>query len=104
MATSLNNLAILAWEQGAAAQAVPLAQRALAIREQVLGLDHPLVGASLNTLARLYQDQRREEEALALAQRALRVLQPALGPEHPDVVKTRILQTELLRALRAGSR
>jgi len=41
MATSLNNLAVLYHAQGRYADAEPLYQRALALRERVLGPDHP---------------------------------------------------------------
>jgi hypothetical protein len=37
--------------QGKYADAIPLAQRALAIREKTLGPDHPDVATSLNNLA-----------------------------------------------------
>ena len=40
-ANSLNNLAVLYNNQGRYAQAEPLYQRALAIREKALGPDHP---------------------------------------------------------------
>jgi hypothetical protein len=40
-ATSLNNLARLLQEQGELAAARPLLERALAIREKVLGPEHP---------------------------------------------------------------
>ena len=44
--------------QGRYAEAEPLYQRALAIREKALGPDHPDVGTSLNNLAALYFAQR----------------------------------------------
>ena len=43
VATSLNNLAALYKAKGQFADAEPLYQRALAIREKVLGPDHPIV-------------------------------------------------------------
>ena len=43
-ATSLNNLAVLYQAQGRYAEAEPLYQRALAIREKALGPEHPDVG------------------------------------------------------------
>ena len=50
LATVLNNLANLYHTQGTYAQAEPLYQRALAIREEILGLHHPIVAQSLNNL------------------------------------------------------
>jgi hypothetical protein len=40
-----------------------LYKRALAIREKVLGPEHPSVGAALNNLALLYDSQGRYPEA-----------------------------------------
>ncbi len=54
-ATSLNNLALLYDSQGKYEQAEPLYQRALHIREQVLGPEHPDTAQSLNNLAALYE-------------------------------------------------
>jgi hypothetical protein len=42
--------------QGQYAQAGPLYQRALAIKEKALGPEAPLVATSLNNLAALYDD------------------------------------------------
>ena len=50
MATSLNNLAGLYHAQGKYAAAEPLYNRSLAIREKVLGPQHPDVATSLNNL------------------------------------------------------
>ena len=55
VATSLNNLAGLYYNQGQYAKAEPLYQRALAIREKALGPEHPDVAQSLNNLAVLYE-------------------------------------------------
>ena len=57
VATSLNNLALLYQTQGQYAEAAPLYQRALAIREQALGPTHPDVATSLNNLAVLASAQ-----------------------------------------------
>ena len=50
-ASSLNNLAHPAQDQGDLAGARPLFERALAIREKVLGPEHPDTATSLNNLA-----------------------------------------------------
>jgi len=57
-ATALNNLAGLYQDQDRTAEAEPLYQRSLAIREKVLGPDHPLVGTALDNLAVLAFVQR----------------------------------------------
>jgi tetratricopeptide (TPR) repeat protein len=66
-------------------EAEPLYQRALAIREQVLGPEHPDVATSLNDLALLYDSQGRYRHAEPLYQRALAIYKKVLGPEHTDV-------------------
>ena len=60
-------------------------QRALAIREAVLGAEHPDVATSLNNLAWLYQARGRYEAAEPLYQRALAIHEAVLGAQHPDV-------------------
>ena len=82
---SLNNLAWLYRLQGKYAEAEPLYQRSLAIREKALGPEHPDVAQSLNNLALLYKAQGKHAEAEPLDQRALGIYEKALGPEHPDV-------------------
>jgi tetratricopeptide (TPR) repeat protein len=57
VANSLDKLAVLYYNQGQYAQAEPLYQRALAIREEALGPEHPDVAISLNGLAGLYRTQ-----------------------------------------------
>ncbi len=47
-------------------------KRSLAIREKVLGHDHPDVARSLNNLADLYQRQGRYADAEPLFKRRLR--------------------------------
>ena len=59
LAASLNNLARWYESQGRYGEAEPLYLRALQIREQQLGADHPNTAASLNNLAALYESQGR---------------------------------------------
>ena len=66
------------------AQARPLYERALAIREKVLGPEHPDTATSLNNLAFLLQDQGDLAGARPLSERALAIREKVLGPEHPD--------------------
>ncbi len=57
MAAGLNNLAGLYRDQDRYAEAEPLYQRSMAIREKALGPEHPDVAQSLNNLAGLYEAQ-----------------------------------------------
>ena len=69
-------------------QAEPLFQRALKIREKVLGAEHPDVASSLNNLALLYKTQGLYEKAEPLFQRSLKIREKVLGAEHPDIAES----------------
>jgi CHAT domain-containing protein len=81
-AQELSNQADSLSQQGRSKEAVPLAERALAIREEVLGPENLDVAYSLNNLAALYQDTGDYARAEPLFQRALAIREKALGPEH----------------------
>jgi CHAT domain-containing protein len=75
-------------KQGRYSEAIPLAQRALAIFEKSLGPNHPNVGASLNNLAELYLNQGRYADAVPLFKRSLAIKEKTLGPDHPNVASS----------------
>jgi tetratricopeptide (TPR) repeat protein len=83
-ATLLNYVGTYLWYRGEYEQVESLHQRALAIRERVLGPEHPDTATSLNNLAALYDNQGKYEQAKPLYQRALVIRERVLGPEHPD--------------------
>jgi CHAT domain-containing protein/Tfp pilus assembly protein PilF len=62
--------------------------KALAMREKVLGPDHPKVAACLNDLAALYSTQGRYAEAEPLWKRAKAIGEKALGPDHLQVSRS----------------
>ncbi len=70
------------------AQARPLFERALAIRETVLGPDHPHTATSFNNLALLLQAQGDLAAARPLFERALAIYETALGPDHPHTAQS----------------
>ncbi len=59
-------------------------KRALAIKENNLGLEHPDTAFTLSNLAGLYRDQARYMEAEPLCKQALAIYEHTLGAEHPD--------------------
>lgn len=65
-----------------------LFQRALAIWEQQVGPEHPLVASALNGLASLYREQGKYAEAELLYQRALTIREQQLEPNHPQTAET----------------
>ncbi|MEG4114147.1 tetratricopeptide repeat protein, partial [Microcoleus sp. Pol12B3] len=67
------------------AQAEPLHQRSLAIREKALGSEHPHVATSLHSLAELYRQMGNYAQVEPLYQRSLAIWEKALGSEHPHV-------------------
>ena len=70
LATSLNNLALLYKAQGRYAEAEPLYQRSLAIREKALGPEPPAVATSLENYADLLRKTGRVSEATKMETRA----------------------------------
>ena len=76
----------LAWyAAGQYADAQGPLEHALALREKILGLEHPEVATSLHNLALLYEAQGRYSEAEPLYQQALALRERVLGTDHPDV-------------------
>jgi tetratricopeptide (TPR) repeat protein len=74
-----------------------LYRRALKIREQVLGLEHPDVAGVLNNLAGLLHDKGDYDGAESLYRRALEIREMALGGEHPKTTGILNNLAELLR-------
>ena len=87
-ASRLNDQVVELYQAGRYAEAEPLAQRALAIRERVLGREHPDTLTSVNNLAQLYRRQGRYTEAEQLQRRSLDARERGLGREHPDTLAT----------------
>lgn len=69
------------------AKALPLYERALAIRED-LDPQHPDTAAVLNNLAELYRAMGDKAKALQFHERALAIREKVLGPQHPDIAET----------------
>ena len=74
-------------------------QRALEIREQMLGAQHPDTATSLNNLANLYRKQEKYELAEPLYQRAISIFERTFGDEHPNTRAGRRNYVILLRAM-----
>ncbi len=85
LASLLFKTARYLYERGQYTDSEPLYQRALRIREQVLGPEHFDVAHSLNRLALLYFEQGKYAEAEPLLQRALHIWEQNQEPEHPDI-------------------
>ena len=84
-AAALNQQAVKLYNERRYSEAMPLAQRALAIQEKALGPNHPSVANLLNNLAFIYVNQGRYADAEPLYKRSLAIREKALGPDHLDV-------------------
>jgi tetratricopeptide (TPR) repeat protein len=82
----LNQEAASLYSAGKLPEAVPLVQRALAIREKALGPEHPDVAASLDALAGLYRAQGQYRDAERPYRRALAIREKTLGRGNPALV------------------
>jgi tetratricopeptide (TPR) repeat protein len=80
------------------AGARPYYERALAIKEQVLGPQHPATATSLNNLGGLLQAQGELAAARPLYERALAIRKAVLGPQHPATATSLNNLGGLLRA------
>ncbi len=77
-------MAIIYLDEGQYAQAQPLFEQTLSIKERSLGPEHPDTATSLDNLASLYKDVGQDVQAQPLYKRALAIREKVLGPEHPD--------------------
>jgi nephrocystin-3 len=84
LAYVLNELGMFFEKAGYFSAAIPLLQRALSIREKVLGKEHPDTALSLNNLAELYLAKGDYDHAEPLLKRALSISEKVLGQAHPD--------------------
>jgi tetratricopeptide (TPR) repeat protein len=66
----------------------PSAAEGLAIREKVLGPEHPDTATSLNGVAGLLQAEGHLAGSRPLLERALAIREKVLGPEHPDTARS----------------
>jgi CHAT domain-containing protein/tetratricopeptide (TPR) repeat protein len=84
-AKQLNQMVVRLYGEGKFREALPPAERALALRRKALGPTHPDVVESLNNVALLYQAQGEYAKAEPLLVRALYIREKVLGPAHPLV-------------------
>lgn len=66
------------------AEAIPLLEKALAVRRKVMGEDHPATAQSYCDLAHNLEDSGRAAEAAPLFEKALATFRRVLGENHPD--------------------
>ena len=87
-AVQLNNQGLEFYKSSRYTDAIPLAKELLAIREKVLGPEHPETATTINNLARLYIATSNYAKAEPLYKRTLAIHEKALGPEHPATAQS----------------
>jgi Tfp pilus assembly protein PilF len=85
----LHNLAAVDQARGRAEEAEQQYRQALALKEQLLGPDHPEVGLVANNLGTLLCEQQRDTEAAGFYRRALVIAERCYPPEHPATMAIR---------------
>lgn len=80
-AAQLTRTVVTLFGEGQYEKALPLAKRALELRETALGPDHELVQVSLLNLAEIYTVLKKHGEALKLVERLLTTYEQKVGPE-----------------------
>ena len=86
---NLNNLAAIFHRRGDEPRARELYERALAIKEKLLGSVHRDLAPTVANLAALHASAGRTAEATACYSRAIAILDPVVEPEHPTLVACR---------------
>jgi tetratricopeptide (TPR) repeat protein/predicted Ser/Thr protein kinase len=81
-ATLLNNVAAVLRGQGKRRDSLEKHRRALAIREQLVGPQHPYVASSLNNIGVVLWSLGEYDEALAAHRRELEISRAAFGNNH----------------------
>ena len=83
-----NNLASLYKLMGEYEKAKPLFEKALMIREEILGENHPDTASSYNNLALFYEVTGEYKKAKPLYDKALMIREEILGKNHPDTASS----------------
>lgn len=85
--------------QGELAAAGPLGERALAIREKVLGPRHRSTGRSLHQMGALLRERGELAASRRFFERAVATLESALGSDHPRTIESRCALSEVIAML-----
>ncbi|MFD3537422.1 tetratricopeptide repeat protein [Streptomyces sp. NPDC058664] len=85
LATLYHNIAGLAHARGDYAAAEDPARKAVAVRTEALGADHPDVAADCAALAPILLEIGEAEEAESLLREALQIFEKAYGADHYEV-------------------
>lgn len=84
-ATSHNNTGLILKRLGRYAEAAQHYQRALELRERIVGPEHPIVASTLTNIGALKKQLGEYGEAERLYKRAVAIMESKHGPDHPEV-------------------
>lgn len=84
-ASQLNQQVVKLFKAGQFAEAIPLAKKALKLREESLGANHELVGVTLFNLGSSYFGNQQYLEAEAPYKRALKIYETVYGVENDQL-------------------
>ena len=84
-ANACNSEGVILTDMGRYEEARQKYECALALREKVLGPEHPLMTPPLNNLGNVLEEMGRYDEAVRMHQRVLAIREKALGPRHPEL-------------------
>jgi serine/threonine protein kinase/tetratricopeptide (TPR) repeat protein len=93
-----NDRGLLAEVEGRYQDAVDAQRQAVALKEKILGREHPDVATSLENWATALVKQNRISEALEVSTRAVRITEKSLGSSHPDASYVFVTHAEILNA------
>ncbi len=94
---TLNSLAFLYSQQSKHKDVETIILKILVLDEQLLGPDHPNVGASWNNLAENYRLRALDEKAQVAYEKAIHIFEKRFGPDHILVVQIRDRYKSLLQ-------
>ena len=88
-ANSYNNIAVVYVSQGDYSKALEWNFKALAIRENILGVEHPDTELSYYNIANTYYSQGDYSKALEWFLKSYKILLLKLGEAHPNTITCR---------------
>ncbi|HVV49306.1 MAG TPA: serine/threonine-protein kinase [Polyangia bacterium] len=95
----LNNVGCAYYVHGEGKASVKELEAASALKQKVLGPDHPDVGLTEGNIGTVLEEIGRNDEAIVHEDRAIAILQAKLGAAHPEVAPQLSNRGETLNAL-----
>jgi len=92
----MNDRGLIAAVEGRYDDALASQQQAVALKERILGLEHPDVAISLENWALALAKLKRLPEAIGVSQRSLRIVEKNPGINHPDAAYVAVCHSEFL--------